>query len=77
MSHKRILVISDMHLPYQHKDSIKFLKEIKKQFKPDTILSIGDLLDQHSLSFHDSSPELYSAGMAEYNAKVGEWLDSQ
>jgi predicted phosphodiesterase len=62
MNHKRILVISDMHLPYQHKDSIKFLKEIKKEFKPDTTISIGDLLDQHALSFHDSSPELYSAG---------------
>lgn len=62
MSHKKILVVSDMHLPYQHKDSIKFLKEIKKQFKPDTTISIGDLLDQHALSFHDSSPELYSAG---------------
>lgn len=69
MSHKRILVISDMHLPYQHKDSIKFLKEIKKQFKPDTTLSIGDLLDQHALSFHDSSPELYSAGMELDKAK--------
>ena len=62
MSHKIILVVSDMHLPYQHKDSIKFLKEIKKEFKPDTTISIGDLLDQHALSFHDSSPELYSAG---------------
>jgi len=62
MSHKKILVVSDMHLPYQHKDSIKFLKEIKKEFKPDTTISIGDLLDQHALSFHDSSPELYSAG---------------
>ena len=24
MTHKRILVISDMHIPYHHKDSIKF-----------------------------------------------------
>jgi len=69
MSHKTILVISDMHLPYQHKDSIKFLKEIKKEFKPDTTISIGDLLDQHALSFHDSSPELYSAGMELDKAK--------
>jgi len=69
MNHKRILVISDMHLPYQHKDSIKFLKEIKKEFKPDTTISIGDLLDQHALSFHDSSPELYSAGMELDKAK--------
>ena len=69
MSHKTILVVSDMHLPYQHKDSIKFLKEIKKEFKPDTTISIGDLLDQHALSFHDSSPELYSAGMELDKAK--------
>ena len=69
MKNKRILVISDMHLPYQHKDSITFLKEIKKEFKPDTTLSIGDLLDQHALSFHDSSPELYSAGMELDKAK--------
>ena len=58
-----------MHLPYQHKDSITFLKEIKKEFKPDTTISIGDLLDQHALSFHDSSPELYSAGMELDKAK--------
>ena len=25
----------------------------------------------------DITSKLYSAGMAEYNAKVGEWLDSQ
>ena len=62
MSNKKILVISDMHLPYQHKDAIKFLAEIKKEFKPDTIISIGDLLDGHALSFHDSNPDLFSAG---------------
>jgi len=38
MTHKRILVISDMHIPYHHKDSIKFLKEIKKEFKPDYVV---------------------------------------
>ena len=62
MSNKKILVISDMHLPYQHKDAIKFLTEIKKEFKPDTIISIGDLLDGHALSFHDRNPDLFSAG---------------
>ena len=62
MSNKKILVISDMHLPYQHKDAIKFLSEIKKEFKPDTVISIGDLLDGHALSFHDSNPDLFNAG---------------
>jgi predicted phosphodiesterase len=69
MNHKRILVISDMHLPYQHKDSIKFLKEIKKEFKPDKIVNIGDLLDFHAISMHDSNPDLYSAGMELDKAK--------
>ena len=60
--HKRILVISDLHLPYQRPDAFNFLKAIKKEYKPDTIISIGDLLDQHALSFHESNPDLYSAG---------------
>ena len=59
---KRILVISDMHLPYQHKDSIKFLKEIKKEFRPDRIINIGDLLDFHAISMHTHDPDLASAG---------------
>ena len=69
MNHKRNLVISDMHLPYQHKDSIKFLKEIKKEFRPDKIVNIGDLLDFHAISMHDSNPDLYSAGMELDKAK--------
>jgi len=62
MSNKRILVISDMHIPYHHKDSFKFLKEIKKQFKPDTIINIGDSIDFHNISMHQSSPDLPNAG---------------
>ena len=62
MANKKILVISDMHLPYQHKDSITFLKEIKKEFKPDRIVNIGDLLDFHAISMHEHNPDLYSPG---------------
>jgi hypothetical protein len=58
-----------MHIPYHHKDSINFLKEIKKQFKPDKIVNIGDLLDFHAISMHDSNPDLYSAGMELDKAK--------
>ena len=62
MNHKRILVISDMHIPYHHKDAFKFLKEIKKEFKPDTIINIGDSIDFHNISMHQSSPDLPNAG---------------
>jgi predicted phosphodiesterase len=57
-----VLVISDLHIPYHHKDSFAFLKEVKKQFKPDTIVNIGDLLDFHAISMHEHNPDLPSAG---------------
>jgi len=60
--YKRILVISDLHIPYHHKDSFEFLKEIKKQYKPDFIVNIGDLLDFHAISMHSHNPDLPSAG---------------
>jgi predicted phosphodiesterase len=69
MANKKILIISDMHLPYQHKDSIIFLKEIKKEFKPDMIVNIGDLLDFHAISMHEHNPDLFSAGMELDKAK--------
>ena len=69
MKNSKVLIISDLHIPYHHKDSFNFLKEIKKEFKPDKIVNIGDSLDQHALSFHDSSPDLYSAGHELQKAK--------
>ena len=59
---KRILVISDTHCPYHHPDLIQFLKAIKTKYKPDRVIHIGDEVDSHAISFHDSDPDLYSAG---------------
>lgn len=59
---KRILVISDQHMPFQHVDTFRFLKAIKKKFKPTLIVNIGDEVDSHDLSFHDSDKDLPSAG---------------
>tara|TARA_R100000773_G_scaffold42687_1_gene40176 strand:- start:37 stop:738 length:702 start_codon:yes stop_codon:yes gene_type:complete len=62
MGFKRILVISDMHVPFHHKDSMAFLREIKKQYSPDFVCNIGDLLDFHAISMHSHDPDLFSAG---------------
>lgn len=58
----RVLVISDLHAPYMHQDTVAFLRAIKKKYKPDRIISVGDEADKHALSFHDSDPDLPSAG---------------
>ena len=60
--YKRVLVISDLHIPYHHPNSFDFLKEIKKEYKPDFVVNIGDMLDFHAISFHTHDPDLYSAG---------------
>jgi len=58
-----VLVISDYHAPYQHPDAVAFLKACKKAFNPTEVISIGDEVDYHALSFHDSDPDLDSAGI--------------
>src|SRR5438445_200303 len=60
---KNILVISDMHHPYSHPDTLSFLKALKAKYKPDTVVCIGDEIDAHDMSFHDSNPDLDSAGV--------------
>jgi hypothetical protein len=59
---KSVLIISDMHYPYNHPDIIDFLKALDKKYKFDKIISVGDELDYHAISFHDSDPNLMSAG---------------
>ena len=59
---KRVLIISDTHIPYHVKELIPFLTELKKIVKPDKVIHIGDELDKHAMSFHDSDPDLPSAG---------------
>ena len=58
----RILVISDTHFPYQHPDTVAFLREIQSHYKPDRVVHIGDEVDGHGISFHPSDPDLLSPG---------------
>lgn len=58
----RILCISDMHIPYHHANLIPFLTMLKERYKPTRIICLGDELDKHAMSFHDSDPDLPSAG---------------
>lgn len=62
ISKKTIIVISDMHIPYHHPDSLKFLAAAKKKYKPDLVICIGDLGEFHDISFHPSDPDMDSAG---------------
>ena len=62
MNNARILVISDLHCPYQHKDTVAFLAAIKKKYNPTRVILSGDEADFHAISFHDHDPDLDSPG---------------
>lgn len=68
---KRILVISDMHHPYAHQDTVPFLKKLKDIYNFDKVVCIGDEADFHDMSFHDSDPDLDSAGVELDKAVMG------
>jgi len=62
LGNSRVLVISDLHCPYQHPDAVRFLAAIREKYEPDRVVNIGDEVDNHAMSFHPSDQSLYSAG---------------
>lgn len=54
-------IIGDLHAPYEHAGYLDFCKKIFKEQGVNKVISIGDLLDNHALSFHDSEPSLVGA----------------
>ena len=58
----RILVISDLHIPYHHPDAFAFLEALKAKYEFTRIINIGDEVDNHGISFHPSDADLLSAG---------------
>ena len=58
----RILVIPDLHAPYQHEDALDFLVDMKNKYRPTRVINMGDELDKHSLSYHEKQPDLLGAG---------------
>ena len=61
MKNSKILVISDLHFPFAHKDWHGFLTKLKAKYKPDTVVNIGDEMDFHSINVsHTIDPDLPS-----------------
>ena len=55
-----ILIISDTHIPFEHKNYLEFCKETQKKHKCNTVVHIGDLVDNHSISYHEHDPNGWS-----------------
>ncbi|GAG41658.1 unnamed protein product, partial [marine sediment metagenome] len=54
------LIIADSHIPFEHPDYLEFCHEIRKKERCGTVVHIGDLVDNHSISYHEHDPDLWS-----------------
>lgn len=51
-----ILVVGDTHIPFEHPHYLEFCKTIQERVKCGTVVHIGDLIDNHSISYHEHDP---------------------
>ena len=63
----RVGIIGDTHLPYELEGYLDFCIETFEAWDVDTVVHIGDMFDNHSLSFHDSEPMLHNV-VGEYES---------
>lgn len=60
-STKRVLVIGDTHAPFTHKEYLKHCKKVYKEYKCNHVIHIGDELDHHAASYHETDVNGLSA----------------
>ena len=54
---ERILVMADCHMPYHHPDMFDFLYDLNESFKPDRVISLGDIVDFYGMSSYSKDPD--------------------
>jgi len=67
------LVISDLHLPYQHPDAFDFLSALDEQYGFQRVLNVGDIFDHHRSSYHESETDAYGEDEEFRRAQSGAW----
>jgi predicted phosphodiesterase len=59
---RRILVIGDLHCPFELDGYFDFCKETYANYNCNQVIFIGDIIDNHAFSYHEPNPDGMSAG---------------
>lgn len=51
------LIVSDTHAPFEHPGYLDFCVGVKKRVKCKRVVHIGDLVDNHAISYHEHNPD--------------------
>ena len=61
-SGKNVLVIGDLHEPFCLDNYLEHCVETYNKYKCDEVVFIGDIIDNHASSYHETDPDGHSAG---------------
>lgn len=53
---EKILIVPDVHVPYEDKAAVALMMKAAKGFKPDHVVLLGDVIDCYSVSSHSKDP---------------------
>ena len=75
ISDKRVLVIGDLHAPFIKYGYLEFCQQISYKYDCNVVIFIGDIIDMHYSSYHESDPDGMSAGAELLKAKseIANW----
>lgn len=73
-----ILVIGDLHEPFCLDGYLEHCKAVQKKHNCGTVIFIGDVIDNHYASYHETDPDGYGAGEELDRAidKIAHWYDA-
>ena len=71
-----ILIISDTHEPFCHRNYLEFCKETQRKHRCRITVHIGDLVDNHAISYHEHDPDGWSPEyeMKQADKKLAKWF---
>jgi UDP-2,3-diacylglucosamine pyrophosphatase LpxH len=61
MKNRNILVISDLHIPFEKPGYFEFVKEQYERFNCNQVVFIGDIIDNHFGSYHEVDSDAWGA----------------
>lgn len=80
MHDTNVLIISDLQIPFEHRDALDFVRHVDQMFFPDSVrdvVNIGDEVDQHTLGRWPANPNGRSASaeLEEAKHRLSYWSD--
>ncbi len=75
---RRILVVGDIHAPFCLDGYLEFCKDVYAKYNLNQVVFIGDILDNHYASYHETDPNGMSGGTElDYAiSQVTKWADA-